>query len=401
VVKWLGGFQHNGNNPEVIDTLGRSYSSRAIAPGAVGFVRDGSVVPQHVFSSNKNMTGRAVAQSILVTNPGTTELRLNASVSVTDPRNVARVSQLLTIPAGGSVRVGVANTQDKGFIAFKATLEPADKASMTGKVHVDVVAHDPSLQSTASELASQPLMRTEAERGYRIPVSRLAEHPHYLRELRFVMKAARVTPDPFSQSDAQVTQWAREQATLGSQGRPTAFSPVVNRGILSRVNGLVGATAGEVQAAPLVVSAAGANSLVRVRPNAQPPELIASRPGTSVRDHGAYGKRITTTIPLRNDSGAPVRLAVRLETPPEGQDGAQMKGHQSYNGPVILSATGGTLSGVKESVRLGQPGGLSSYARAARIAIVTVPPHASINLRVGLETHANSQFPLDIGVSRL
>jgi hypothetical protein len=140
---------------------------------------------------------------------------------------------------------------------------------------------------------------------------------------------------------------------------------------------------------------------VRIRPNAQPPELIGTRPGAASRDVGAYGKRLTTTVPLRNDSNVPIRLAVRLATPPEGEDGAQLKGHQSYNGPVILSATGARLGSVRGRVQLGQPGGGASYEGSAQLAIVTVPPNSSVNLRVGLETHANSQFPLDLIASRL
>jgi hypothetical protein len=397
----VGGFQHNGNNPEVIDRLGRSYASRAVAPGGVGFLKDGRAVSQQVFSSNKNMTGRPVAQSVLLTNPGSAPLTLQVSVAVSDPAGVAPSSRRVTVPPGGVVRVPVAEAKDRGFVAFSATVEPADEASRSGKLHVDVVAHEPGTRQSALALSQTPVMPTEGERGYRIPVARLSEHPHYLKELRFVMRAAGVTPDPFTQSDAQVRQWAQAQASLGAQGRPTAFDPAVNRGILGRVNGLVGATAGQVTGEPLVVSAPGASSLVRIRPNAQPPELIGSRPGASSRDVGAYGKRITTSVPLRNDSTVPIRVAVRLETPPEGQDGAQLKGHQSYHGPVVISATGGTMAAVKGRVQLGQPGGSTRYERSAQLAIVTVPPNTTVTLRVGLDTHANSQFPLDLVTTRL
>ena len=400
-VRWTGGFQHNGNNPEVIDRLGRSYASRAVAPGGVGFVRDGRPVDQQVFSSNKNLTGSSVAQSLVLTNPGATPLTLKVSVAVSDPSGVAATSQSVTIPPGGALRLPVAQAADRGFVAFKATIEPTSEASRRGVLHVDVVAHEPGTRRSALELSQTSVMPTEGQRGYRIPTARLAGHPQYLKELRFVMRAAGVTPDPFTQSDAQASQWAREQASLGAQGRPTAFDPAVNRGILGRVNGLVGATAGELSAEPLVVSAPSASSLVRIRPNAQPPELIGTRPGAASRDVGAYGKRITTTVPLRNDSNVPIRLAVRLATPPEGEDGAQLKGHQSYNGPVILSATGATLGSVRGRVQLGQPGGGASYEGSAQLAIVTVPPNSSVNLRVGLETHANSQFPLDLIASRL
>ncbi|MDX2015147.1 MAG: hypothetical protein SFW67_33450 [Myxococcaceae bacterium] len=367
----------------------------------MGFIRDGRPVPQQVFSSNKNMTGRPAAQSVVLTNPGATPLLLKVSLAVSDPAGVAPTSRTVTVPPGGVVRVPVAEARDRGFVAFNATIEPADDGSRAGKLHVDVVAHEPGTRRSALELSQTPVMPTEGQRGYRIPLARLSEHPHYLKEVRFVMRAAGVTPDPFTQSDAQVRQWAQGQATLGAQGKPNAFDPTVNRGILGRVNGLVGATAGQVSGETLVVSTARASSLVRIRPNAQPPELIGSRPGSSSRDVGAYGKRITTTVPLRNDSNVPIRVAVRLETPPEGQDGAQIKGHQSYNGPVVISATGGTMANVKGRVQLGQPGGSTSYERSAQLVVVTVPPNSSVNLRVGLDTHANSQFPLDLVTTRL
>jgi hypothetical protein len=400
-VRWSGGVQHNANNPEVIDRRGRTYSSRPFAPQGVGFVRDGQPVPQHVFSSNKNRSGATVGQSLVLTNPGTSPVRLNVSMQVSEPRGLAPASTVVTVPAGGSVRVPAANANDTGFVAFKAIIEPADTPSREGKVHVDVVVHRPTTTSTAAELATQPLMETEGERGYRVPVGRLSENPQYLKELRFVMRGANVRPDPFTQTDAQVTAWAQEQARRGAGGQPNAFDPEVNRGILGRVNGLVSATAGEVQAEPLTVSEPGANNLVRIRPNANPPQLVGGRQGAANRDVGAYGKRITTTVPLRNTGSTPIRVAVRLATPPEGQDGAQIKGHQSYNGPVVVSATGATVTDVRFQAKLGQPGGSIAYERSAQIAIVTVPPGASVNLRVGLETHANSQFPLDLSVTRL
>ncbi|MDP3505044.1 MAG: hypothetical protein Q8S33_32200 [Myxococcales bacterium] len=397
----MGGFQHNGNNPEVIDQLGRSYASRAVAPGGVGFVKDGRAVPQEVFSSNKNMTGGPVAQSMVLTNPGRAPLVLKVQVAISDPAGVAPTTQTVTVPPGGAVRLPVAQANDRGFVAFKATLEPANDASRAGLLHVDVVAHAPGSRETAAALSQTPVMPTEGQRGYRIPLARLSEHPHYLKELRFVMRAAGVTPDPFTQSDAQVTQWARAQAALGTRGQPTAFDPAVNRGILGRVNGLVAATSGEVVGEPLVVSERGASSLVRIRPNAQPPELSGSRPGAASRDVGAYGKRITTSIPLRNDSSAPIRVAVRLATPPVGQDGAQLAGHQSYNGPVVFSATGATVASLRSKVQLGQPGAGASYVGSAQLAIVTVPANTTVTMRVGLDTHANSQFPLDLVTTRL
>ncbi|MCA2979884.1 MAG: hypothetical protein INH41_00855 [Myxococcaceae bacterium] len=400
-VRWTAGFQHNGNNPEVIDQLGRSYASRAVAPGGVGFVQDGRPVPQQVFSSNKNMTGRPVAQSLVLTNPGRSPLELNVSIAVSDPRGQAATTKTVTVPPGGAVRLPVAEAKDRGFIAFNATLEPATVAARAGLVHVDVVAHAPGSRETAAAASQAPLMPTEGQRGYRVPVARLAEDKQFMKELRFVMRAAGVTPDPFTQSDAQVTTWAREQAALGARGQPTAFDPAVNRGILGRVNGLVGTATGEVVGEPLVVSAAGASSLVRIRPNAPPPALLGSRPGAASRDVGAYGKRITTSVPLRNDSGAPVRVAVRLATPPEGEDGAQLAGHQSYDGKVVLSATGARVSSLRHRVRLGQPGGGASYSRSEQVAVVTVPPNSTVMLRVGLDTHANSQFPLDLVATRL
>lgn len=400
-VRWTAGFQHNGNNPEVIDQLGRSYASRAVAPGGVGFVNDGRPVSQQVFSSNKNMTGRPVAQSLVLTNPGRVPLRLNVTIAVSDPKGRAPTTKAVTVPPGGAVRLPVAEAKDRGFIAFKATLEPATDAARAGLLHVDVVAHAPGSRETAAAASQAPLMPTEGQRGYRVPVARLTEDGHFMKELRFVMRAAGVTPDPFTQSDAQVTTWAREQAALGARGQPTAFDPAVNRGILGRVNGLVGAVAGEVAGAPLVVSAPGASSLVRVLPNAQPPALIGTRPGAASRDVGAYGKRITTSVPLRNDSDAPVRMAVRLATPPEGQDGAQLAGRQSYDGPVVLSATGASVSSLRQRVRLGQPGGGAQYSRSEQVAVVTVPPNSTVTLRVGLDTHANSQFPLDLVTTRL
>lgn len=105
-VSWGGGVQHNGNNPEVVDTLGRSHSSRAFAPGGAPF--DGAA-PQQVFSSNKNLTGRPASTSLVLSNPGRAPLRLGLDLSIDEPASTrgTRVKQLV-VPPGGSVAVPIA-----------------------------------------------------------------------------------------------------------------------------------------------------------------------------------------------------------------------------------------------------------------------------------------------------
>lgn len=398
-VRWTGGVQHNGNNPEVVVQLGRSYSSRPLAPEGVGF-NGGS---QRVFSSSKNLTGSTMNQSLVLSNPGNAPMQLKVSMSVTDPRNIQPSTQNLTIPPGGSMQIPVASARDKGFIAFDAQIEALNDAAKKGKIDVDVVAHSPNTRDPASRLASMPLMPTEGERGFRIPASRLSDNPAYTKEVRFVMAAAgdRDALDPAKVSDANVKAYVSQQTEKARAGQPNLFDPAVNRGILGRVNGLVSATAGEVQASPLDLSLPRAESTVRIRPNASPPSLLATRPGGSDKDVGAYGKRITTTVPLVNNTDDTIRVAVRLATPPHGQDGAQIPGHQSYNGPIAISATNGGLHDVKYHAQLGQPGGNNNYQRDTQIAVVSIPPRQNINLRVGLDTHANSQFPLDLVVKKL
>jgi hypothetical protein len=364
----------------------------------------GQFAPQQIFSSNKNMSGRPVGQSVVLTNPGATPLRLKVNLAITDPTGKPPVQLELTLAPGASRRVPVVQSQrDGGFTAFTALVTPLDAASRAGKLHVDVVAHEPGTRQDAAGLAKGTLMKTEGERGYRVPPSRLSEHPHYEKELRFVMKAAGVTPDPVADAhwtSARVTDWARQQGALGSAGAPNAFDTSVNRGIQGRVNALVSATEGRLSAEPLQLSRPDASATVRVLSNRAPPPLVAGRMGAAARDAGAYGKRFVTTLPLVNTSSSPITVTVQLKTPPPGQDGSQLPGHQVYNGPVGISATGGQLHDVASKATLGQPAPATPFPTSANVATVVVPANTTVPLRVALETHANSQFPVDVVVTR-
>ncbi len=142
-----GGLQHNANNPEVVDTTGRSYSSRSFGPAGVPFAdRTGNSVSQDIFSSNKNMTGEAVSQSLVLTNPGEEAMKVNVKVAVSDPPQARGTkTQAIVIPTKSAVRVPVgANVTDKGFTAFKASVTPVDDAAKKGKLHVDVAVHAPT-----------------------------------------------------------------------------------------------------------------------------------------------------------------------------------------------------------------------------------------------------------------
>ncbi len=134
------------------------------------------------------MSGRPVGQSVVLTNPGATPLRLKVNLAITDPTGKPPVQLELTLAPGASRRVPVVQSQrDGGFTAFTALVTPLDAASRAGKLHVDVVAHEPGTRQDAAGLAKGTLMKTEGERGYRVPPSRLSEHPHYEKELRFVI----------------------------------------------------------------------------------------------------------------------------------------------------------------------------------------------------------------------
>ena len=95
----------------------------------------------------------------------------------------------------------------------------------------------------------------------------------------------------------------------------------------------------------------------------------ARRPGTSLKDAGAYGKDLRATLPVKNPGTSPITLTLSMKAPPVGEDGAQLPGHQVYNGPVSLSAPGATLG-------------------------------KTVDVRVGLLVHANSQFPVDLVLPR-
>jgi hypothetical protein len=414
-VEWGGGVQHNGNNPEVVDQLGRSYSSRAFAPQGVGFTdSSGNPKPQQVFSSNKNMTGKSVSQTLVLSNATGAEMKIQVNLAVSDPASSrGSKTQQLTIPPNGSIQipVGIA-VGDKGFTAFKADIVPLNEAAQKGNIHVDVAVHAPA-QTDAKKLIGDPLMKTEGERGYRVPPSRLGEHAHYLEELRYVMSAAKVTPDPVKNQaawpDAKVAQWAQDQKAKGARGEPTAFDPLVNRGIQGRVNGLVASNEGSVQAPLFSGGAVGSASTVRVIPNKNPPGFAslengeARRAGTSPKDAGAYGKLITSTLPLHNPTSEPMTFEIEMRSPPPGQDGSQLPGHQIYNGPVTIEANGGVIGSKKTSAKIVQPAVGASDAeatRSAKLVKITIQPGKTVNVKVGLETHANSQFPLDLKVTR-
>jgi hypothetical protein len=407
--------QHNANNPEVVDTTGRSYSSRSFAPAGVPFTdQTGKTVSQDVFSSNKNMTGNAVSQSLVLTNPGAEAMKVNVQVAVSDPPQArGSKTQAVTIPPKSSVRVSVGdNVSDKGFTAFKASVTPADDAAKKGKLHVDVAVHAPS-EKDPSAMMKQPLMKTEGERGYRVPPDRLSENKAYTQELRYVMRGAKVTPDPVSDKkawpDAKVKSWAEGEKAKGARGEPTQFDPQVNAGIEGRVNGIVDGKHGSVTAEKLDAKAVASQSIVRVLPNKSPPGFAtidgvnARRPGTASKDAGAYGKAIDTTVPVSNPTDKPITVSVQLKTPPAGQDGAQLPGHQTYNGPVNVSAEGGTVSGATPTAKISQPQPGAADAekqRSVNVAMVTIPPGKTVNVRVKLETHANSQFPVDVVMTR-
>jgi hypothetical protein len=416
VVSWSGGVQHNGNNPEVIVETGRSYSSRPLAPSGVGFKdKLGNPVPQRVFSSNKNMTGQAVSESLILSNPGTVPLKLRVQIAISDPPSArGSKTQEITIPPKGSTRVPVGEgVNDGGFTAFNASVVPLDEAAKNGKIHVDVAAHETDA-SDSSAMVNQPLMKTEGERGFRVPPERLEENKAFTEELRYVMRGAHVDPDPVSNKaawpDAKVQAWAEAQQALGASGKPTAFDPAVNAGIEGRVNGIVQGTTGSVTGAPFSPSTTGSSATVRVLPNKGPPGFAsfengsARRAGTSNRDAGAYGKAIETILPLTNPTDKPITIQIQLKVPPPGQDGSQLPGHQVYNGPVRITADGGVLANVSSSTVLAQPVPGSETAetlRTSTVASITIKPGATVNLKVGLETHANSQFPIDVVSTRV
>ncbi len=209
--------------------------------------------------------------------------------------------------------------------------------------------------------------------------------------------------------DAKVKSWAESEKAKGSRGEPTQFDPQVNAGIQGRVNGIVDGKHGSLTGQKLLGTAVGSQSTVRVLPNKSPPGFAtidganARRPGTSSKDAGAYGKEIDTSVPVSNPTDKPMTVSVQLKTPPSGQDGAQLPGHQTYNGPVNVSAEGGTVSGAKATAKIPQPKAGAADAeqqRSVNVATVTIPPGQTVNVRVKLETNANSQFPVDVVMTR-
>lgn len=405
-------MQHNGNNPEVVDRPGRSYSSRPLAPQGVPFTGSaGQPAAQDIFSSNKNMTGRPASTSLVLTNPGSEPLRLRVDLAVDLPTAAkGRTRREVTVPPGGSLAVPVAQgVGDRGFTAFRARVEPLDGPSRQGRLHVDVATH--LRPASAGELAGQPLMPTEGERGYRVPPGRLSDHRAYVEEVRWVMKAAGVKPDPVtspsSWPDAKVRQWVQEQQRLASSGAPNAFDPAHNRAIQGRVNGLVSGTEGTAAARPLVADRPGASTTVRLLPNREPPAFATvdgasgRRSGTALKDAGAYGKDVRALLPVTNPGTKPVTVTLTLRAPPVGEDGAQLPGHQVYNGPVSLKVDGKTWGQAGAQVRVDQPAAGSDAHRATRVATLTVPPGKTLAVELSLQVHANSQFPVDVVAARV
>lgn len=393
-IHWSGGIQHHANNPEIIDQLGTFYSSRALMKGGVRFDRD---TPQTVFASSKNMTRAPFAVSLILTNAGPVRLDLDVDMSVRSPERKQIPTRPISLLPDENAVIEVGVVSDGGFVSWVALVKPLRAAAARAAIHVDLVAHKPS-ELSAKALLESDLLPTEGERGYRVPVSRLLEQPAFLDETRLVMRALGIRPSPLDASQwpaEKVVAWAAHQASLGTQRRPTAFDPAVNRGLVGRVNGLVSASQGVLRAKPLEVTRRSAGKSVRIRTSLNPPVLLATRPGAALRDAGAYGKHLALTVAVQKTEATPRRIRVQLATPPEGQDGAQRAGHESYHGPVTLEATQALVSQTLDWVRIGQPGLGATLRARTDLGFVTVEgPSAEIH--VSLETHANAQFPLDV-----
>jgi hypothetical protein len=139
----------------------------------------------------------------------------------------------------------------------------------------------------------------------------------------------------------------------------------------------------------------------------QTAELSAFYPGTAWAAHGNYGVTYALTLPLRNDSRHPVRLALALESPLKTQEalgGLRFRGSPATEagkplavGPVMFRGTV-EVSGLDGPD--GRPAGRQSFHLVQRagqegppLGMVTLAPGATRQLQVRLIYPADATPP--------
>jgi hypothetical protein len=134
----------------------------------------------------------------------------------------------------------------------------------------------------------------------------------------------------------------------------------------------------------------------------QTAELSALYPGTAWAAHGNYGVTYALTLPLRNDTRRPLRLAVALESPVKTdapQGGLKFRGApgEAASGPVMFRGTVEVsgLDGLE-----GRPAGRQSFHLVQRagqegppLGLVTLAPGATREVRVRLIYPADATPP--------